>query len=65
MIAPSSSSSSGPCSGSSRLPAEASTTYVVNDPIAKREVFGYYKLAKQITRAGEVGELERQWNSVA
>ena len=38
---------------------------VVNDPIAKREVLGYYKLHKQIVRAGEVGDLERQWNSVA
>ena len=38
---------------------------VVNDPIVKREVLGYYKLAKEITRAGEVGDLERQWNSVA
>ena len=38
---------------------------VVNDPIAKREVLGYYKLHKQIARAGEVGDLERQWNSVA
>ena len=38
---------------------------VVNDPIAKREVLGYYKLARQIGRSMEVGELERQWNSVA
>ena len=38
---------------------------VVNDPIAKREVLGYYKLHKQIGRSVEVGELERQWNSVA
>ena len=38
---------------------------VVNDPIAKREVLGYYKLHKQIARAGEVSDLERQWNSVA
>jgi hypothetical protein len=38
---------------------------VVNDPIAKREVLGYYKLSKQIARAGEVRELESQWNSVA
>ncbi len=38
---------------------------VVNDPIAKREVLGYYKLHKQIARATEVGDLERQWNSVA
>jgi hypothetical protein len=38
---------------------------VVNDPIAKREVLGYYKLYKQVGRSIEVGELERQWNSVA
>lgn len=38
---------------------------VVNDPIAKREVLGYYKLHKQIGRSIEVGDLERQWNSVA
>ena len=35
---------------------------VVNDPIAKNQVRGYFKLAKQIERAGEVTELERQWN---
>ena len=38
---------------------------VVNDPIAKREVLGYYKLHKQIQRSAETRELERQWNSVA
>ena len=38
---------------------------VVNDPIAKREVLGYYKLHKQVARTMEVRELERQWNSVA
>jgi hypothetical protein len=38
---------------------------VVNDPIAKREVLGYFKLHKQIDRAIETRELERQWNSVA
>ena len=37
---------------------------VVNDPIAKREVLGYYKLHRQIQRAGEVRDLERQWNAV-
>lgn len=37
---------------------------VVNDPIVKREVLGYYKLHKQIHRAGEVRDLERQWNRV-
>ena len=38
---------------------------VVNDPIAKREVLGYYKLHKQVRRGIETRELERQWNSVA
>ena len=38
---------------------------VVNDPIVKREVFGYYKLHRQIERAAETRELEQQWNSVA
>lgn len=38
---------------------------VVNDPIAKREVLGYYKLHKQISRTIEVRELERQWNAIA
>lgn len=38
---------------------------VVNDPIAKREVLGYYKLSRQIARSIETGELERQWSSVA
>ena len=35
---------------------------VVNDPVAKNEVLGYFKLSKQIDRASEVRELERQWN---
>lgn len=38
---------------------------VVNDPIARSEVLGYYKLHKQIHRAMETRDLERQWNSVA
>ena len=38
---------------------------VVNDPVAKREVLGYYKLHKQVARTIDVRELERQWNSVA
>ena len=38
---------------------------VVNDPIAKNEVLGYYKLHKQVQRGMETRELERQWNSVA
>ncbi len=38
---------------------------VVNNSIVKREVLGYYKLHKQIHRAGEVRDLERQWNDIA
>lgn len=37
---------------------------VVNDRLAKNEVLGYFRLSKQIERAGEVRELERQWNAV-
>jgi hypothetical protein len=36
---------------------------VVNDPIVKREIFGYFKLQLQIARACETVELEQQWNS--
>jgi hypothetical protein len=35
---------------------------VINDPIARNQVFGYYKLHKQVTRACEVIDLERWWN---
>jgi len=35
---------------------------VVNDPIAKNIVLGYWKLSRQIDRSWEVTELERQWN---
>ena len=35
---------------------------VVNDPIAKREVLGYYKLHKWVYRQSEISDLERQWN---
>jgi hypothetical protein len=35
---------------------------VVNDPIAKREVLGYYKLHKQVQRGCEIVDLERWWN---
>ena len=37
---------------------------VVNDPIAKNQVRGYFKLYKQIERSSEITELEKQWNSV-
>jgi hypothetical protein len=35
---------------------------VINDPIVKREVLGFYKLHKWIERGSEVVELERWWN---
>jgi hypothetical protein len=37
---------------------------VVNSPIAKNRVRGYYLLSKQIDRRSEIVELERQWNPV-
>ena len=38
---------------------------VVNDPMIKNQVYGYYKLYRQVERAGEVRDLERQWNPTA
>jgi hypothetical protein len=35
---------------------------VVNDPIVKNEIFGYWKLYRAIERHEEVAELECQWN---
>lgn len=35
---------------------------VVNDPLVKREVAGYYKLSRSVERASETYDLERQWN---
>ena len=35
---------------------------VVENPVAKNTVLGYYKLAKQISRTSEIVDLERQWN---
>ena len=35
---------------------------VVNNPIAKNQVLGYWKLSKQIDRSSDTTELERQWN---
>jgi hypothetical protein len=37
---------------------------VVNSPLAKNEVLGYWKVYRQIRRGSEVMELERQWNPV-
>ncbi len=35
---------------------------VINDPIARNEVRGWYRVHRQVLRMSEVGELERQWN---
>ena len=37
---------------------------VVNDPIVKNQILGYYKLHKFVQRRSEILDLERQWNSV-
>ena len=37
---------------------------VVNDPMVKREVLGFYKLHKWVDRRCEIVDLERQWNRV-
>ena len=35
---------------------------VVNDPIVKNQVYGFYKLHRQVQRTCEVVDLERWWN---
>lgn len=35
---------------------------VVNDPVAKNAVRGYFKLHRWVEREGETLSLERQWN---
>ncbi len=35
---------------------------VVDNPIAKHALIGYYKLFRQVQRGCEVVDLERQWN---
>jgi hypothetical protein len=35
---------------------------VINNPIARNQVLGYWKLSRQIDRSSEITELERQWN---
>ncbi len=37
---------------------------VINDPVARNHVRHYWKLHKWIQRQSEIGELERQWNSI-
>jgi hypothetical protein len=35
---------------------------IIDQPIARNTVYGYFKLYKQILRTSEVVDLERQWN---
>ena len=35
---------------------------LVNDPIVKGQVYGYFKLDRQVKRSTEVTEMERAWN---
>lgn len=35
---------------------------VINDPLARRKVQGFYKLHKQIQRRMEITDLESHWN---
>lgn len=35
---------------------------VINDPIARNEVRGYFKLYRWVQRESEISDLERQWN---
>lgn len=35
---------------------------VINSPIARRQIIGYYKLYRTIQRESEIRDLERQWN---
>ncbi len=37
---------------------------VVNDPVCRNLVFGYYKLYKNVKRTCETVDLERWWNGV-
>jgi hypothetical protein len=38
---------------------------VINDPIAARQVLGFYKLHCWIARECEIADLERQWNALS
>ena len=35
---------------------------IVNSPLAKNQVKGFYRLYRQIERQGDITELEKQWN---
>jgi hypothetical protein len=36
---------------------------VVNNPVAKNAVLGYYKVGREVLRRCEIVDLEHQWNS--
>jgi hypothetical protein len=38
---------------------------IVNDRIVKIEIYGYWKLDRQIMRSNEIVDLERQWSAPA
>jgi hypothetical protein len=35
---------------------------VINDPVARNRVYGFYKLQRQVERGCEAVDLERWWN---
>ena len=35
---------------------------VINSPVARNQVRGFYKLYRQVERQSDVTDLERQWN---
>ena len=37
---------------------------VVNSPIIKRKILGFYKLHNWVQRESEISDLERQWNNL-
>jgi len=37
---------------------------VVNDPIARNQVRGYFQLYKWVRRESEISDLEHQWNPI-
>jgi hypothetical protein len=37
---------------------------IVNNPIARNETLGYWKVLRQIERRSEILDFERQWNQL-
>ena len=35
---------------------------VVNSPVVKNQILGYYKLHRWVTRESEISDMERAWN---